>query len=126
MAKTNNTSNFKVTIKSTTGICDTELFKKVCEHGDLNALRVKDHVGDIIHVNGMCDVTIQHEDEIFDITYYACDEGVYSTGSTVFNDSVVDYIDDINTFRITSVKTKKGISFKASPVFSESVETFNA
>lgn len=123
MTKTNNT-NFKVTIKNATGICDTELFRKVCEHGDLNALRVKDCVGDIIHVNGTCDVTIQHDDEIFDITYYACDEGVYSTGSGVFNESVTNYIDDINTFRITSIKTKKGVSYKASPVFVESIETF--
>ena len=119
-------SNFKVTINNATGICNTDLFKKVCERGDLNALRIKDHVGDIIHVNGTCDTTIQNNDEVFDITYYACDEGVYSTGSTVFNDSVTDYIDDINTFRITSIKTKRGISFKASPVFSESVETVNA
>lgn len=123
MTKTNNT-NFKVTIKNATGICDTELFRKVCERGDLNALRVKDCVGDIIHVNGTCDVTIQHDDEIFDITYYACDEGVYSTGSGVFNESVTNYIDDINTFRITSIKTKKGVSYKASPVFVESIETF--
>ena len=125
MARSNN-SNFKVTIKNATGICDTELFRKVCERGDLNALRIKDHIGDIIHVNGTCDTTIQNNNEVFDITYYACDEGVYSTGSTVFNESVTDYIEDINTFRITSIKTKRGISFKASPVFSESVETFNA
>ena len=125
MTKTNN-SNFKVTIKNATGICDTELFRIVCERGDLNALRIKDHIGDIIHVNGMCVTTIQNNDEVFDITYYACDEGVYSTGSTVFNESVTDYIDDINTFRITSIKTKRGMSFKASPVFTESLETFNA
>lgn len=119
-------ANFRVTIKATTGICDTELFKKVCEHGDLNALRVKDHVGDIIHINGTCDVTIQNNDNTFDVTYYACDEGVYSTGSEIFKESVTDYLDDINVFRITSITTRKGSSFKAIPVFSESVETFNA
>lgn len=124
MAKSNN-SNFKVTIKNATGICDTELFRKVCESGDLNALRIKDHIGDIIHVNGTCDTTIQNNDNIFDITYYACDEGVYSTGSTVFNEGVTDYIGDINTFRIISIKTKRGTSFKASPVFSESLETLD-
>lgn len=125
MSKTNNT-NFKVTINNATGVCNTDLFRKVCERGDLNAMRVKDRIGDIIHVNGTCDTTIQNNDEIFDITYYACDEGVYSTGSTVFNESVTSYIDDINIFRITSIKTKKGTSFKASPVFSETIETFNA
>ena len=119
------TSNFKVNIKATTGICDTELFRKVCEHGDLNALRVKEHIGDIIHINGTCDVTIQNNDEVFDITYYACDEGVYSTGSKIFKDSVTDYLGDINVFRITSISTRKGTSFKASPVFSESLESFN-
>jgi hypothetical protein len=119
------TSNFKVNIKATTGICDTELFRKVCEHGDLNALRVKEHIGDIIHINGTCDVTIQNNDEVFDITYYACDEGVYSTGSKIFKDSVTDYLGDINVFRITSIYTRKGTSFKASPVFYGSLESFN-
>jgi hypothetical protein len=119
------TSNFKVNIKATTGICDTELFKKACEHGDLNALRVKEHIGDIIHINGTCDVTIQNNDEVFDITYYACDEGVYSTGSKIFKDSVTDYLGDINVFRITSIYTRKGTSFKASPVFYGSLESFN-
>lgn len=125
MTKSNN-SNFKVTINNATGICDTDLFRKVCERGDLNALRIKDHIGDIIHVNGTCDTTIQNNDEVFDITYYACDEGVYSTGSEIFKDSVTDYLGDINVFRITSISTRKGKSFKASPVFSESIETFNA
>lgn len=125
MSETNNT-NFKVTINNATGICNTDLFRKVCEHGDLNAMRVKDRIGDIIHVNGTCDCTIQYNDEVFDITYYACDEGVYSTGSEIFKDSVTDYLDDSNVFRITTISTRKGTSFKASPVFSESIESFNA
>ena len=117
-AKTN--SNFKVTIHSTTGACDTGLFKKMCERGDLNSVRVKDAVGDIIKVTGLADVTIEcNGEEPFDIHYYATDNGIYSSGSELFYESVTDYIDECNTFKIISIKTKRGTAFKASPILGD-------
>lgn len=117
-AKTN--SNFKVTIHSTTGACDTRLFKKMCERGDLNSVRVKDAVGDIIKVTGIADVTIEcNGEEPFDIHYYATDNGIYSSGSELFYESVTDYIDECNTFKIISIKTKRGTAFKASPILDD-------
>lgn len=122
-AKTN--SNFKVTIHSTTGACDTGLFKKMCERGDLNSVRVKDAVGDIIKVTGLADVTIEcNGEEPFDIHYYATDNGIYSSGSELFYESVSDYIDECNTFKIISIKTKRGTAFKASPILGDTeIET---
>ena len=122
-AKTN--SNFKVTIHSTTGACDTGLFKKMCERGDLNSVRVKDAVGDIIKVTGLADVTIEcNGEEPFDIHYYATDNGIYSSGSELFYESVTDYIDECNTFKIISIKTKRGTAFKASPILGDTeIET---
>ena len=122
-AKTN--SNFKVTIHSTTGACDTGLFKKMCERGDLNSMRVKDCVGDIIKVTGLADVTIEcNGEEPFDIHYYATDNGIYSSGSELFYESIPDYIDECNTFKIISIKTKRGTAFKASPILGDTeIET---
>ena len=118
-AKTNKT-NFKVTIHSTTGTCDTNLFKKMCERGDLNSVRVKDAVGDIIKVTGIADVTIEcNGEEPFDIYYYATDNGIYSSGSELFYESVTDYIDECNTFKIITIKTKRGTAFKASPILGD-------
>ena len=122
-AKTN--SNFKVTIHSTTGACDTNLFKKMCERGDLNSVRVKDAVGDVIKVTGIADVTIEcNGEEPFDIHYYATDNGIYSSGSELFYESVTDYIDECNTFKIITIKTKRGTAFKASPILGDTeIET---
>ena len=122
-AKTN--SNFKVTIHSTTGACDTGLFKKMCERGDLNSTRIKDAVGDIIKVNGIAHVTIEcNNEEPFDIYYYATDNGIYSSGSELFYESITDYIDECNTFKIISIKTKRGTAFKASPILGDTeIET---
>ena len=125
-AKTNKTnSNFKVTIHLTTGACDTNLFKKMCERGDLNSVRVKDAVGDIIKVNGIANVTIEcNEEPPFDIYYYATDNGIYSSGSELFYESVTDYIDECNTFKIISIRTKRGTAFKASPIIGDTeIET---
>ena len=121
--KTN--SNFKVTIHSTTGACDTGLFKKMCERGDLNSVRVKDVVGDIIKITGIADVTIEcNGEEPFDIHYYATDNGIYSSGSELFYESVTDYIDECNMFKIITIKTKRGTAFKASPILGDTeIET---
>ena len=72
-AKTN--SNFKVTIHSTTGACDTGLFKKMCERGDLNSTRIKDAVGDIssrpIHINQFVDIQMLYGVSIDALMYKA-------------------------------------------------------
>ena len=120
MAAKTNTKKFNVTINSVEGTCDTPLFKKMCERGDLNALRVKDAVGDVIKITGLADVTIEcNGEEPFDIHYYATDNGIYSSGSELFYESVTDYIDECNTFKIISIKTKRGTAFKASPILGD-------
>ena len=51
--------------------------------------------------------------------YYSTDNGLISTGSEVFKNSVVEYIDDIDTFKIVSIKTKKGTTYKVTPILNQ-------
>lgn len=48
--------------------------------------------------------------------YYATTKGIISTGSEVFKKSVEDYFGEVDNFVITEVKTKKGKTYKVSPL----------
>lgn len=108
---------YELTIKNATGSCDTDLFKKMAKKGDISASKIEDFVGKVIKITGWADAHIEVEDKEFDLTYYATDDGYFSTGSKYFNDSLEDYLDDTDTFKILKIKTKKGHTYKASPIF---------
>ena len=52
----------------------------------------------------------------FDINYYSTNEGIISSGSEVFKNSVLNYIDEDVYVKICKLKTKKGITYKVSPI----------
>ena len=108
---------YELTITKATGSCDTELFKKMAKKGDITASKIESLVDKVIKITGWADVHIVTDDKEFDMTYYASDDGYFSTGSKYFNESVDSYLEDTDTFKILKVKTKKGHTYKASPIF---------
>ena len=107
---------YELTIKEATGSCDTELFKKMAKKGDILASKIASFVDKTVRITGHADVHIETDDKEFDLTYYATDDGYFSTGSKYFSESLKDYLGDTDTFKILKVKTKKGFTYKASPI----------
>lgn len=110
---------YELTIEKATGSCNTELFKKMAKKGDITASKIEEFVNKVVRITGYADAHIETEDKEFNITYYATDDGYFSTGSKYFNESLADYMDDTDTFKILKIKTKKGHTYKASPIFKE-------
>lgn len=110
---------YELTIKNATGSCDTELFKKMAKKGDITATKIDEVVNHVVKITGWADAHIETDDKQFDITYYATDEGYFSTGSKYFNESLNDYLGDTDTFKILKIKTSKGHTYKASPIFNQ-------
>ena len=98
------------------GTCDSELFKKMVNRGDITSYKVKDKIGDTIEISGYAFVEVTTPEKVFTLGYYATDKGFYSTGSEVFFNSVKDYFNECKKFTIMETKTKKGTTYKASPV----------
>lgn len=112
---------YELTINETKGSCNTELFKKMAKKGDISASKIDAFVDKVVKITGYADAHIVTDDKEFDITYYATDDGYFSTGSKYFNESLNDYLEDTDTFKILKVKTKKGFTYKASPIFNGNV-----
>lgn len=109
-------NKFKVEIVEAKGACNSEIFKKMASNGDLQAEKVTDNIGKVIKLTGyaICNVTTPEKE--FEMGYYSTSEGILSTGSMVFKSSVEEYYGDIDTFKIVSLKTKKGTTYKVTPV----------
>ena len=107
---------YELTIDNATGSCDTELFKKMAKKGDITASKVEDFVGKVIRISGWADAHVSTDSKEFDLTYYATDDGYFSTGSKYFKESLNDYLGDTDTFKILKVKTSKGHTYKVSPI----------
>lgn len=110
---------YEVTIKNAVGSCNTELFKKMAMKGDITASKITDFVDKVVKITGYAETHIETADKEFDITYYATDDGYFSTGSKYFNESLLDYLDSTKTFKILKVKTNKGYTYKVSPIVEE-------
>ena len=110
---------YELTIEKATGSCDTELFKKMAKKGDISASKIESFVDKVVRITGYAEAHIETDDKEFNITYYATDDGYFSTGSKYFNESLNDYLEDTDTFKILKIKTKKGHTYKASPIFKE-------
>ena len=111
---------YELTINDATGSCNTELFKKMAKKGDISASKIDAFVDKVVRITGWANAHIEADDKEFDMVYYATDDGYFSTSSKYFNESLKDYIEDTDTFKILKVKTKKGHTYKASPIFKES------
>lgn len=107
---------YEVTIENATGSCDTDLFKKMAKNGDIRASKIEEYVDKVVKITGQAQAHIVVDDKEFDLTYFATDDGYFSTGSENFINSVNDYIDNTDTFKVLKVKTKKGHTYKANPI----------
>lgn len=108
---------YEVTVLEKVGTCDNALFEKMAKKGDLTSIKVIELLGVEIKIVGCAKCHIITDDKEFDINYFDTEEyGLISTGSEIFADSVDDYFGEVETVRIVSVKTKKGMTYKAVPV----------
>ena len=112
-------SKYEVTIKNTKGACDNDLFKKLVTKGDLVADRVTTMINKIVTIRGYAECHIKTDDKEFDINYFATDTGYISSGSEYFLESIKDYFELCNKFKINEIKTKKGKTYKAMPLHVE-------
>ena len=115
---------YQVTVKETKGTCDTNLFKKMAEKGDLTSKKVSELLDSVVSITGYALCNIKSDDKEFDINYFDTKEkGLISSGSEIFTESVIDYFGEVKQVRIVEIKTKKGKTYKAVPMLTEVEET---
>lgn len=111
------TRKYEVTINEKKGTCDNALFEKMAKKGDLTAIKLSELVGVEVKIKGYAKCHIVTDEKEFDINYFDTEEyGLVSSGSKIFTESVVDYFGEVESVRLTEVKTKKGKTYKAVPV----------
>lgn len=112
---------YVVEIETAVGSCNTNLFKKMASKGDITAEKIENVIGQVVEITGYAMCKITTDDKEFQIGYYATDQGIISTGSQVFLESVEDYFgdDDVTLFKIVKIKTKKGSTYKVSPILAD-------
>ena len=111
------TRKYEVTVNEKKGTCDNELFEKMAKKGDLTAIKLLELVGVEVKITGYAKWHIVTDEKEFDINYFDTEEyGLVSSGSEIFTESVVDYFGEVESVRLTEVKTKKGKTYKAVPV----------
>lgn len=111
------TKKYEVTVNEKKGTCDNALFEKMAKKGDLTAIKLSELVGVEVKIKGYAKCHIITDEKEFDINYFDTEEyGLVSSGSEVFTESVVDYFGEVESVRLTEVKTKKGKTYKAVPV----------
>ena len=111
------TRKYEVTVNEKKGTCDNALFEKMAKKGDLTAIKLSELVGIEVKITGYAKCHIITDEKEFDINYFDTEEyGLVSSGSEIFTESVVDYFGEVESVRLTEVKTKKGKTYKAVPV----------
>lgn len=117
---------YKVTIKETKGVCDTPLFRKMAEKGDLTSIKLQGIINTDVKINGYASCTIETKDKTFDLFYFNTEEyELVSTGSSIFAESVKTYFGDCDSFKLVEIKTKNGKTYKAVPIISMKEESEN-
>ena len=111
------TRKYEVTVNEKKGSCDNALFEKMAKKGDLTAIKLSELVGVEVKITGYAKCHIVTDEKEFGINYFDTEEyGLVSSGSEIFTESVVDYFGEVESVRLTEVKTKKGKTYKAVPV----------
>ena len=111
------TRKYEVTVNEKKGTCDNALFEKMAKKGDLTAIKLSELVGVEVKIKGYAKCHIVTDEKEFDINYFDTEEyGLVSSGSEIFTESVVDYFGEVESVRLSEVKTKKGKTYKAVPV----------
>ena len=112
---------YEVTVNEKKGTCDNALFEKMAKKGDLTAIKLSELVGIEVKITGYAKCHIVTDEKEFDVNYFDTEEyGLVSSGSKIFTESVVDYFGEVESVRLTEVKTKKGKTYKAVPVLGNS------
>lgn len=114
--------NYNVEIKESVGSCKSTIFEKMAQNGDIQSTKVSECIGEVITLTGYALCHITTSDKEFDMNYYATTNGFISSGSEVFKDSIEEYYGEVDTFKIMSVKTKKGTTYKVTPVLLNNAE----
>ena len=110
---------YEVEILEKKGSCDSATFEKMAKNGDIASRKVTECVGEVVTITGYALCHITAGDKEFDMNYYATPEGMLSSGSEVFKNSVIEYYGDVGKFRINDVKTKRGTTYKVAPILEE-------
>ena len=111
------TKKYEVTVNEKKGTCDNALFEKMAKKGDLTSIKLSELVGVEVKITGYAKCHIVTDETEFEINYFDTEEyGLVSSGSEIFTESVVDYFGEVESVRLTEVKTKKGKTYKAVPV----------
>ena len=111
------TRKYEVTVLEKKGTCDNALFEKMAKKGDLTAIKLSELLGVEVKITGYAKCHIITDEKEFDINYFDTEEyGLVSSGSEIFTESVIDYFGEVESVRLTEVKTKKGKTYKAVPV----------
>lgn len=117
------TRKYEVTVNEKKGTCDNALFEKMAKKGDLTAIKLSELVSVEVKITGYAKCHIVTDEKEFDINYFDTEEyGLVSSGSEIFTESVVDYFGEVESVRLTEVKTKKGKTYKAVPVLGNKKE----
>lgn len=112
---------YEVTVLEKKGTCDNALFEKMAKKGDLTAIKIAELLGVEVKITGYAKCNVVTDDKNFNINYFDTEEyGLVSSGSEIFTESVVDYFGEVESVRLTEVKTKKGKTYKAVPVLGNS------
>lgn len=112
-------SKYEVEVKSMIGTLDNKTFEKMAKKGDITATKIVDIMGKVVTITGYSECEIETQDKKFSILYVNTEEfGIVSAGSEIFKESVEDYYGEVERFRIKSIKTKKGNTYKAVPILS--------
>ena len=111
------TRKYEVTVNEKKGTCDNALFEKMAKKGDIIAIKLSELLDVEVKITGYAKCHIVTDEKEFDINYFDTEEyGLVSSGSEIFSESVVDYFGEVESVRLTEVKTKKGKTYKAVPV----------
>lgn len=111
------TKKYEVTVLEKKGTCDNALFEKMAKKGDLAAIKLSELLGVEVKITGYAKCNVVTDDKNFNINYFDTEEyGLVSSGSEIFTESVVDYFGEVESVRLTELKTKKGKTYKAVPV----------
>ena len=118
-----NSKKYEVTVLEKKGTCDNSLFEKMAKKGDLIAIKLSDLLGVEVKITGYAKCNLVTDDKNFNINYFDTEEyGLVSSGSDIFTESVIEYFGEVDSVRLTEVKTKKGKTYKAVPVLGNKKE----
>lgn len=108
---------YEVQILEKKGTMAKPLFEKMAKNGDVNPIKITEILNSVVRITGYAVCQITTDDKEFTMNYFDTEEfGAISSGSEIFLNSVKDYFGEVDKVRISEVKTKKGKTYKATPI----------